>query len=86
MSTSIFCCSKSAYVLSVLAGGLRGNYFDNVWMMEDPVKTQIDSTIDLDWDTGVLTTYGTDWVTARWIGKVHQSVLSHSASAPILHL
>lgn len=51
-------------------GGLRGEYWDNIWFVDSTSKTQIDSEINFQWGTGAITTYGTDYVSIRWTGKV----------------
>ena len=57
------------------AGGLRGKYYDNIWFLDDPVINRIDSTINFQWGTGALTTYGVDYVSIRWEGKVSNNMI-----------
>lgn len=57
-------------IMRATQGGLEGNYYDNVWFVSPAALTQIDATIDFQWGTGALTTYGVDYVSVRWTGKV----------------
>ena len=52
------------------AGGLYGEYYDNIWFVGTPTKTQIDPQIDFHWGTDAITTYGLDYVSIRWWGKI----------------
>jgi hypothetical protein len=53
-----------------VGNGLRGKYYDNVWFLNSPVLTRVDPTINFQWGTGAITTYGVDYVSARWEGKI----------------
>jgi hypothetical protein len=51
-------------------GGLRGEYYDNQYFLHSPVISRIDPTINFNWGKGRITTYGRDYITARWWGKI----------------
>lgn len=51
-------------------GGLNAYYFDNVWLIDLPDISRVDSTINFQWGDGVITTYGKDYVSIRWSGKL----------------
>ncbi|CEP02182.1 hypothetical protein PBRA_002447 [Plasmodiophora brassicae] len=55
------------------SGGLRGQYYDNMWFLNNPTVTRIDSTINFQWGTGPITTYGVDYVSVRWQGRLRPS-------------
>lgn len=65
--------------LTLTVGGLRGKYYDNIWFLDDPVIERVDATINFQWGVGALTTYGVDYVSVRWEGKVR---LPSSVSPP----
>ncbi|KAL9189871.1 hypothetical protein ACHAXT_009546 [Thalassiosira profunda] len=60
----------SLAVLQLEAGGLNANYYDNQWLLENPVIERVDPTINFDWGAGIITQYGRDYVSVRWWGKV----------------
>jgi len=41
-------------VFQLFSGGLRGQYYDNVWFMEPPSLTEIDNTINFNWGTNTI--------------------------------
>eukprot|EP00466_Bigelowiella_natans_P018016 jgi/Bigna1/138452/aug1.45_g13160 len=51
-------------------GGLNAYYFDNVWLIDTPDIVRVDSTINFNWGDGVITTYGKDYISVRWSGKL----------------
>ncbi|RYY38868.1 hypothetical protein EON62_00145, partial [archaeon] len=57
-------------VRQLTRGGLHAEYFDNQWLQDTPVVTRLDVGINFDWGEGVITTYGRDYVSARWTGKL----------------
>lgn len=51
-------------------GGLYAEYFENIWFDGVPALTRVDSTLNFDWGTGLITTYAADFVSVRWVGKI----------------
>ena len=49
---------------------MNGYYYENEWLLDSPVIEKIDSTVDFDWGRGSITTYGRDYVSIRWWGKL----------------
>jgi len=49
---------------------LRGRYYDNQYFLQTPVISRIDSNLDFNWGTGLLTSFAKDYVTVRWNGKI----------------
>ena len=72
--TSVTVGEYSIAVRQLLSGGLAADYFDNQWLQGDPVISRIDATANFLWGTGLVTTYGRDYVSARWSGKVRPHV------------
>ena len=65
--------STGNYSLAVLhleSGGLNAKYYDNQWLMDDPVIERVDPTINFHWGSSIITQYGRDYVSVRWWGKV----------------
>jgi len=60
----------SLAVLQLDGGGLNAKYYDNQWMLEDPVIERVDPTINFHWGSDIITQYGRDYVSVRWWGKV----------------
>ena len=60
----------SLAVRQLVPGGLHGDYFDNQWLQGPPAASRVDSVIDFDWGTGLITPYGRDYVSVRWTGKM----------------
>jgi hypothetical protein len=50
--------------------GLYGQYWDNVWLMGEPVISRVDAVLNFTWGEGALTPSGTDFTSARWWGKL----------------
>lgn len=44
-----------------------------MWFLNNPTVTRIDSTINFQWGTGPITTYGVDYVSVRWQGRLRPS-------------
>ena len=64
---------KGTFDVSVMLaepGGLLGTYYDNVWFLNTPTFTRVDPMINFNWAGGPITTYGSDYVSVRWQGKV----------------
>ena len=51
-------------------GGLYGEYFENIWFDGTPALTKVDSTLNFNWGTGLITSYAADFVSVRWTGKL----------------
>ena len=64
--TKHFCVA----VMHIQSGGLDASYFDNQWLMDEPVIERIDDVLDFDWGLGPITNYGRDYVSIRWWGKL----------------
>ncbi|KAL3774885.1 hypothetical protein ACHAW5_007303 [Stephanodiscus triporus] len=65
--------SSGNYSLAVLhleGGGLNAKYYDNQWLLDDPVIERVDPTINFLWGSNIITQYGRDYVSIRWWGKV----------------
>ena len=60
----------SLAVLQLESGGLNALYYDNQWLLEDPVVERVDPTINFNWGSDIITKYGRDFVSVRWWGKV----------------
>lgn len=60
----------SLAVLQLRSGGLNARYYDNQWLLEDPVVERVDESINFDWGSGPITPYGRDFVGVRWWGKI----------------
>jgi hypothetical protein len=60
-----------------LAGGLLGQYYNNMWMVGDAKMEHIDTTIDFDWGTGNVapTCHSTENEAACPIGRDYVSVV-----------
>eukprot|EP01084_Bolivina_argentea_P055627 101950_1 len=59
----------TVYVLT--NGGLYARYWDNIWFTGDPSVSTIASEINYQWGAdAAITTYGTDYISARWEGKI----------------
>jgi len=58
------------------AGGLRGEYFNNMWLLGDPAVASIDLEVDFTWGAGAVSPLGTsssvvtgsDYMSVRWSG------------------
>ena len=62
--------SFNIVVQQLSVGGLTAEYYDNQWLSGTPSMSTVDSTIDFDWQNGLITPYGRDFVSVRWKGKV----------------
>lgn len=51
-------------------GGLIGYYFDNPTLTGFPVNVRVDRFVNFNWGTGRVTPTGSDFVSARWLGRV----------------
>ena len=60
----------SLAVLQLQSGGLNARYYDNQWLLEEPVVERVDESINFDWGSGPITPYGRDFVGVRWWGKI----------------
>lgn len=57
-------------VYLIKSGGLHAKYYDNIWLVGTIEKEEIDYVINHEWGTGALTTYGQDYISIQWYGKV----------------
>ena len=48
------------------------------WLLDSSVIEKIDSTVDFDWGSGSITTYGRDYASIRWWGKLKASKLNYT--------
>ena len=60
----------SLAVLHLENGGLNAKYYDNQWLLDDPVIERVDPAINFNWGSNIVTQYGRDYVSVRWWGKV----------------
>jgi hypothetical protein len=60
----------TASVFLMQIGGAYGEYFDNLFMDGTPVLTRVDSAINFDWGSGLITPEGADYVSVRWYMKI----------------
>ena len=60
----------SLAILQLQNGGLSAKYYDNQWLLDDPVMETVDPSINFRWGDGPLTPYGRDFVSIRWWGKI----------------
>jgi len=61
-------------VWQVTQGGLRGDYWDNIWHSGAVDTSKLSSTINLEWGkTALITTYAGDFVSGIWQGFVKAS-------------
>jgi len=59
----------SAFLLT--NGGLYGRYWDNIWFTGTESQSGTASEINFQWGSdAAITTYGTDYISARWEGKI----------------
>lgn len=56
------------FVFQLEAGGLEGRYYDNRWLLNEPVIERVDKVLNFDWGYGP--NYGRDYVSIHWRGKV----------------
>lgn len=72
-STTINLKRQGTVTVSVIlsrVGGFYGEYFNNAFLDGVPTKTQLDSYLDFDWGTGLLTDEAADFVSIQWFGKI----------------
>jgi hypothetical protein len=58
------------------AGGLRGEYFNNMWLLGDAAVAAVDGEVDFSWGTGAVAppgvadsvVTGSDYMSVRWSG------------------
>lgn len=60
----------SVWVQLCTPRGLLGEYFDNAWFLGDPSISRVDQVVNFTWGGGRMTQSATDYVSARWTGKV----------------
>lgn len=86
-STTINLKRPGPTTLSVIltkVGGFYGEYFNNAFLDGVPAKTQIDSYLDFNWESGLLTDEAADFVSIQWFGKIrapHTEEFTFIASA-----
>lgn len=51
-------------------GGFYAEYFNNAFLDGTPAKTQIDSYLDFNWGTGLLTNEAADFASVHWWGQI----------------
>jgi hypothetical protein len=64
---------KGDFLLDVqlaVRDGLKAAYYDNAYLIGQPIITRIDSVVNFTWGLGRISQYGTDFVSVRWLGKV----------------
>jgi hypothetical protein len=65
--------SAGNYTLAVMqleSGGLNARYYDNQWLLDEPAISRVDPTVNFNWGSGLITKFGSDYVSIRWWGKV----------------
>jgi len=78
-AVSYIATESGSYDVSVqraTAGGLYGEYFNNMWLLGDPATTAIDEEVDFAWGAGAvapptassLVMTGSDYMSVRWSG------------------
>ncbi|RHZ10616.1 hypothetical protein DYB31_002620, partial [Aphanomyces astaci] len=65
--------SYSLAVTQLTPGGLNALYFDNFWLQDAPVQSQVDPRLQFQWGQSPITTFGQDYVSIRWWGKLKAS-------------
>ena len=60
----------SLAVLQFQMGGLSAWYYDNQWLTGEPTIERVDGLLNFNWGTDSITTFGKDFVSIRWWGKV----------------
>jgi len=51
-------------------GGWYGEYFNNAFLDGVPTKTQVDTYLNFNWGTDLLTNEASDFVSVHWFGKI----------------
>jgi hypothetical protein len=57
-------------VLLTKVGGFYGEYFNNAFLDGVPTQTKVDTDLNFDWGTDLLTPEAADFVSIRWYGKI----------------
>jgi hypothetical protein len=57
-------------IFQLFSGGLRGQYYDNVWFMEPSTLTEIDNTINFNWGNDNIFNSLSDFISIRWVGAL----------------
>jgi len=59
------------HVYQVVPGGFLGHYYDDPYFSPSSfAKRRVDASLNFNWDMGKVTTFGKDFVSAWWTGKV----------------
>ena len=72
-STTINVKRPGTAALSVLltkVGGFYGEYFNNAFLDGVPAKVQVDTYLDFDWGTGLITDEAADFASVQWFGRI----------------
>jgi hypothetical protein len=64
------------HVRRATQGGLKAEYFNNMWLLGEPALTTIDNEIDFNWGTSTVQPLsnpesiilGSDYMSVRWSG------------------
>ena len=58
-------------VFQLIQGGLRGDYYDNVWWQDPPKVTQIDENVNFNWGTDYIINGNlNNHISIRWSGAI----------------
>jgi hypothetical protein len=57
-------------IYQLINGGLRVQYFDNVWFLSAPVMTNIAEAISYDWGVNLITPLNNNFISIRWFGSI----------------
>ena len=57
-------------IFQLFSGGLRGQYYNNVWFMEPPILKEIDNPINFNWGTDYIFNSLSDFISKRWICSI----------------
>ena len=59
------------HAMLVVPGGFLGHYYDDPYMTpEHLTKRRVDAQLNFDWETGSVTTFGKDFASVWWRGKI----------------
>ncbi|GMH63949.1 hypothetical protein TrLO_g8091 [Triparma laevis f. longispina] len=59
------------HAMLVVPGGFLGHYYDDPYMTpEHLTKRRVDAQLNFDWETGSVTTFGKDFASVWWGGKI----------------
>ena len=70
-AVSFLATASGLYSLSVQiyrVGGVQANYYHNPWLQGSPSMNRVDSNINFDWGTGLVTPSARDYIGIRWNG------------------